>query len=26
MFTAIMLTRLFVVGWIRNRRITELPI
>lgn len=26
MFTAIMLTRLLVVAWIRNRRITEVPI
>ncbi len=26
MFTAIMLTRLMVVAWIRNRRITEVPI
>ena len=26
MFTAIMLTRLMVVAWIRNRRVTEVPI
>jgi preprotein translocase subunit SecD len=26
MFTAIMLTRLLVVAWIRNRRITAVPI
>lgn len=26
MFTAIMLTRLMVVGWIRNRRVNEVPI
>jgi preprotein translocase subunit SecD len=26
MFTAIMLTRLLVVAWIRNRRVTEVPI
>jgi protein-export membrane protein SecD len=26
MFTAIMLTRLFVVGWLRSKRPTELPL